>query len=81
MKTFLITGGRGFIGSHFVEHCLQKGHAVIDIDCMTYAASSSLPWDNNPNYRLINENICNLTHIPMCDVIVNFAKVYTNPGT
>ena len=73
MKTFLITGGRGFIGSHFVEHCLQKGHAVIDIDCMTYAASSSLPWDNNPNYRLINENICNLTHIPMCDVIVNFA--------
>jgi len=69
----VVTGGRGFIGSHFVELCLEQGHKVVDIDCMTYAASESLPWDSNPNYRHINENIKDMTHLPMCDILVNFA--------
>jgi dTDP-glucose 4,6-dehydratase len=72
-KTFLVTGGRGFIGSHFVDLVLNSGHSVIDIDSMTYAASQQLPWDNNPNYKLLKENLCTLSHIPLCDVIVNFA--------
>jgi dTDP-glucose 4,6-dehydratase len=70
---FLVTGGRGFIGSHFVELCLSKGHRVIDIDKMTYASNQKLPWDNNENYTLIKEDIGNLTHLPLCDIIVNFA--------
>ena len=40
---FIVTGGRGFIGSHFVEKCLEEGHKVIDIDSMTYAANDKLP--------------------------------------
>jgi len=70
---FLITGGRGFIGSHFVNLCLSKGHSVIDIDIITYASTKNLPWDNNPNYTHIKENIGNLSHLPLCDIIVNFA--------
>jgi dTDP-glucose 4,6-dehydratase len=70
---FLVTGGRGFIGSHFVELVLQKGHQVIDIDCMTYAANKKLPWDSNVNYKLIEEDISKIVHLPPCDVIVNFA--------
>lgn len=70
---YLVTGGRGFIGSHFVERVLEDGHKVIDIDKMTYAASTSLPWDNNPDYTHIKEDICDISHIPICDVIVNFA--------
>jgi dTDP-glucose 4,6-dehydratase len=70
---FLVTGGRGFIGSHFVELCLSRGHKVIDIDKMTYASNQKLPWDNNENYTLIKEDIGNLTHLPPCDIIVNFA--------
>lgn len=70
---FLITGGRGFIGSHFVERCLEEGHKVIDIDLMTYASNKSLPWDNNQNYELIKEDIRTLSHLPICDIIVNFA--------
>lgn len=70
---FLVTGGRGFIGSHFVDLVLQKGHQVIDIDSMTYAANKFLPWDKNPNYELIKENISKIIHLPPCDVIVNFA--------
>jgi len=70
---FVVTGGHGFIGSHFVEQVLQDGHHVIDIDKMTYAANKKLPWDDDPNYRHIEEDICDITHIPVCDVIVNFA--------
>jgi len=70
---FLVTGGRGFIGSHFVELVLHEGHEVTDIDCMTYAANKILPWDSNPNYTLIKDDICKINHIPMCDIIVNFA--------
>ena len=70
---FVVTGGRGFIGSHFVEEVLKRGDEVIDIDKMTYAASEKLPWDSSPNYTLLREDISELGHIPNCDVIVNFA--------
>ena len=69
----LVTGGRGFIGSHFVERALEKGHTVIDVDKMTYAASPSLPWDGNDKYTLLQQDISEIKHLPNCDVIVNFA--------
>ena len=70
---FLVTGGRGFIGSHFVEKCLDEGHKVIDIDSMTYAANIKLPFDGNKNYQHIEKDICRITHLPPCDILVNFA--------
>jgi dTDP-glucose 4,6-dehydratase len=70
---FIVTGGRGFIGSHFVEEALARGHKVLDIDKMTYAAHKSLPWDNNDNYTLQVADIAEITHLPACDVIFNFA--------
>jgi len=70
---YLVTGGRGFIGSHFVERVLDEGHTVIDIDKMTYAAGTRFPWDVHPRYTHIKEDICDIDHIPTCDIIVNFA--------
>ncbi|WP_306120780.1 MULTISPECIES: dTDP-glucose 4,6-dehydratase [unclassified Roseitalea] len=34
----LVTGGAGFIGSAVVRQAPQKGHAVINLDALTYAA-------------------------------------------
>ena len=70
---YLVTGGRGFIGSHFVDRVLSEGHRVIDIDKCTYAASEKLPWDDYDSYTHIKEDICEIDHIPVCDLIVNFA--------
>lgn len=70
---FLVTGGRGFIGSHFVELCLNNGHQVVDVDFMGYCSNSVLPFDINPNYSHIKEDIAKINHIPLCDVLVNFA--------
>tara|TARA_A100001515_G_scaffold142823_1_gene142514 strand:- start:433 stop:1323 length:891 start_codon:yes stop_codon:yes gene_type:complete len=69
----VVTGGRGFIGSHFVERCLELGYEVTDIDKMTYCASEQLPWDNHPNYKLVQEDIAKLNHLPSCDILINFA--------
>jgi dTDP-glucose 4,6-dehydratase len=69
----VVTGGRGFIGSHFIEHALRNGCTVVDIDKMTYASSDVLPFDADPNYSLIKKDICDVTHIPPCDALINFA--------
>jgi len=69
----IVTGGRGFIGSHFVELALKNGDSVIDYDCMTYCANEVLPFDDNLNYKHVSENICDITHLPSCDVLINFA--------
>lgn len=70
---FIVTGGRGFIGSHFVELCLSNGHSVIDIDFMGYCSNKFLPFDGNKNYEHLQQDICEINHLPSCDVIVNFA--------
>ena len=70
---FIVTGGRGFIGSHFVELALYAGHSIIDIDKMTYAANINLPWDNHKNYKHIKKDICDITRIESCDYLINFA--------
>jgi dTDP-glucose 4,6-dehydratase len=69
----ITTGGRGFIGSHFIEACLKNKHTVLDIDFMGYCSNHSLPFDNDPNYKHLNTDICVIKNIPTCDVIVNFA--------
>lgn len=69
----VVTGGRGFIGSHFVEEALKLDWKIIDIDKMTYASNEKLPWDNNPNYTLIKQDIAEIDHLPTCDILINFA--------
>jgi dTDP-glucose 4,6-dehydratase len=70
-KTFVVTGGLGFIGSHFVERLLSAGHCVINIDCVTYAANEHLKFVGD--YRFIRADIKDIDDIPFCDIIVNFA--------
>lgn len=33
----LVTGGAGFIGARFAQHCVQRGDAVTVVDALTYA--------------------------------------------
>ena len=39
MRTYLVTGGLGFIGSNFVEFILKKKIKVINIDSCSYASN------------------------------------------
>lgn len=70
-KTFVVTGGLGFIGSHFIDKALSRGHNIINIDCETYAANKDLKFSGN--YTQIKEDIAKIKDLPHCNVIVNFA--------
>lgn len=73
-KRILVTGGLGFIGSHFVQMALERGYHVINVDKQTYAARKDLNFDDQERYEYINADIVTLDHLPPnIDYIVNFA--------
>ncbi len=43
MKTFLITGGAGFIGTNLSEHLVKSGHRVIVVDDLSAGKRERLP--------------------------------------
>lgn len=77
----LITGGAGFIGSHFIRYILRRhpSHRVVNLDKLTYAANLNNLRDikNNSRYRFIKGDICNRRLVEKvikdCQVAVNFA--------
>src|SRR5215472_19035267 len=40
LTKILVTGGAGFIGTSVVRHLLRAGHAVVNLDKLTYAGSN-----------------------------------------
>jgi len=70
-KTFIVTGGLGFIGSHFIEKALDAGYTIINIDNETYAANKDLKFSGN--YSHIKEDISKIVDLPHCHAIINFA--------
>jgi dTDP-glucose 4,6-dehydratase len=60
MESVLVTGGCGFIGSHFVRLLGSAGaRRVINLDNLTYAGNPQNPADiEEGNYRFIQGDIC-----------------------
>lgn len=56
----LVTGGAGFLGSHFVRHALNNGAGrVINLDLLTYAGDTRRLSDleNDPRYKFIKGDV------------------------
>ena len=62
MRTILITGGAGFIGSHVVRLFVNKypEYKIINVDKLTYAGNLANLKDieDRPNYRFVKADIC-----------------------
>ena len=56
MTKSFITGGAGFIGSHLVEACLERGHQVIVLDNLSTGKKENLHTEN-PNLHFIQGDI------------------------
>jgi dTDP-glucose 4,6-dehydratase len=63
MKTFLVTGGGGFIGSNFVCYLIENDPecTIINLDKLTYAANldNLREVQDNPRYKFVKGDICN----------------------
>jgi dTDP-glucose 4,6-dehydratase len=65
-KTFLVTGGCGFIGSAVIRYIInQTNHNVVNVDKITYAGSlaSLFSIDQDPRYTLEKVDICDAFEI------------------
>ena len=82
MKTFLVTGGAGFIGGNFVLGLLEDaGHKAVNLDVLSYAGNMDTLSSvlDNPRHVFVEGNICDRPlvrkllreHKPLA--IVNFA--------
>ena len=83
MKTYLVTGGAGFIGSNFVHYMLKKydNIKIINVDSLTYAGNleNLKNVEKNENYSFVHADICDKEAITKIfkennvDYVVNFA--------
>ena len=76
MKTALITGAAGFLGSHLCDKLLAKGISVIGMDNLITGSMSNIAHlEDNPNFSFINHDVCE--HIDIkgdLDYILHFAS-------
>ena len=71
MKTAIVTGVAGFIGSHLAEKLLEKNFRVIGIDCYTNYYSKKIKKENlencfkNKNFTFLEKDIIHLDLEPI----------------
>ena len=83
MRTILVTGGAGFIGSNFVRLVLSEHNDcfVVNLDKLTYAGNleNLAGFLDHPNHKFIKGDICDgalvekLIDEYQIDAIINFA--------
>ncbi|MFX1257031.1 MAG: dTDP-glucose 4,6-dehydratase [Promethearchaeota archaeon] len=85
MKTILVTGGMGFIGSNFIRYIfsLNQEFKIINIDKLTYAGNPEnlidIEKSKRKKYKFYKEDICDFDAINTIvsknevDFIINFA--------
>jgi len=78
---YLVTGGAGFIGSHFAKRIIgdYRDARVVVLDKLTYAGNldNLKELDGEPRYSFIHGDVCDSVKVEEamkgCDVCVNFA--------
>jgi dTDP-glucose 4,6-dehydratase len=73
--TILVTGGAGFIGSHFVKRLVRAGEDVVVLDKLTYSGNPANL--EGVEHRFVQGDIADPSAVAEaargCDAIVNFA--------
>jgi len=80
MKSILVTGGAGFIGSHFIAYLLEKYNDItlVNLDKLTYAANLNYisKYETDSRYTFIEGDICNETQVNDLFKLYQFDSVF-----
>lgn len=76
MKTAVVTGGAGFLGSHLCDRLLNEGIKVICIDNLITGDLDNISHlFGNDNFTFIKHDVTNFIHVPnKVDYILHFAS-------
>ncbi len=76
MKTAVVTGGAGFLGSHLCDRLIKEGFRVICIDnFITGSPDNIAHLFGNDNFLFIKHDVTNFIHVPgKVDYILHFAS-------
>jgi UDP-glucuronate decarboxylase len=80
MATVLITGGAGFLGSHFAEKLLNDDHRVIIIDNLVTGNLDNISHLNDSNIEFINHDVTKELTKVKCDYVLNLACPASPPA-
>jgi len=73
IKTILITGGAGFLGSHLCERLLNEGHEIVCVDnCFTGNKENIYHLTNHPRFEFLRHDITFPLYVEV-DQIYNLA--------
>jgi dTDP-glucose 4,6-dehydratase len=79
MKTAVVTGGAGFLGSHLTDRLLAEGFRVVGIDNFITGNPANLDHlKNNPNYSFQENNVSEHFEVPG---EVNFIFHFASPAS
>lgn len=72
----VVTGGAGFVGSHFCDYLLARGHKVICIDNLITGNPDNIAHlFGNDDFRFIKHDVTEYIHIPgSVDLVLHFAS-------
>ena len=76
MKTAVVTGGAGFLGSHLCDRLITEGFRVICIDnFITGSPDNVAHLFGNENFQFIKHDVTNFIYVPgKVDYILHFAS-------
>lgn len=82
MKTYLVTGGAGFIGSNYIHYMFKKYGdeiRIINVDKLTYAGNLENLKDveDRENYTFVKADICDSAAINKISRKMIFSVSYT----
>lgn len=76
MKTAVVTGGSGFLGSHLCDRLIEEGMRVICIDNLLTGNIRNIEHlFGNENFSFIKHDVTNFIHVPgKIDYVLHFAS-------
>jgi UDP-glucose 4-epimerase len=71
----LVTGGAGFIGSHVVEHHLDRGDEVLAVDDLSTGSESNIePFRHNPHFHFVRADV--LAWADLASAVATTDRIY-----